>query len=162
MNSVLERTIQTLKRTAYRIAKERSDLTLLECLRLAAAGHNTRENVKGYSPNQWAFGAASGQMDEVAVLWDKPEMTLAKLEETRVIAEKAWQEERVADRISRAMNSRRKPQNNYQVGRWVEYWRNQGKRKKWKLRVLARTGPDSPHREKAELRRSREQHEPRR
>ena len=95
MNSTVERAIQVVKRTADRIAKEKNDLSLANCMRLAVAAHNQSENVKGYSPNQWVFGAASESMDETAFLWKDPDATYAKIEQIRTDARKAWLEEQL-------------------------------------------------------------------
>ena len=58
MNSVLESTIKVIKRTMGRITAENPDLMPETVLALAVMAHNNNEEVRGFTPFQWAYGKA--------------------------------------------------------------------------------------------------------
>ena len=47
------------------VTEDGDTLSLEEALHLATASHNSIERVKGYSPNQWAYGKSSHVISSV-------------------------------------------------------------------------------------------------
>ena len=56
-NGGVESAIKAVKKTMRRLCNEATELTARTCGHLATAAHNNTDTVKGFTPNQWAYGS---------------------------------------------------------------------------------------------------------
>ena len=63
----IERSIQTVKRIAEKLVHEFPEATGIQILSAAAGAHNELRRIKGYSPNQMAFGRCKPQWEDLTL-----------------------------------------------------------------------------------------------
>ena len=131
---VCEQAVQGLKHVLDRITAEDDQRTPEEALSLAVEVFNSREQIRGFTPIQHAFGRnpdVTGRLikrpgdlpDEWVV--ENANEDFARAAQARASAEKALCDWQAQQRISRAMNSRSRPRAQYAPGDLVYFWRTQ-------------------------------------
>ncbi|CAE7233664.1 RE1 [Symbiodinium sp. CCMP2592] len=167
---VCEQAVKGIKHVMERACAGDEQLTSEEALSLAVGVFNSREQVRGFTPIQHAFGRnpdVTGRLiarpdqlpDELLV--ENAVDDFARAAQSRAEAEKALCDWQAKQRISRAMNSRSRPQATYHPGDLVFFWRTQESGKSRRApgtshgrflgpaRILATEGrrePDGSHR----------------
>ena len=131
---ICEQAVQGTKVLMSKLSEEDPEISSEEALSQAIRTFNEREQIRGFSPIQHAFGRspdATGRLgggpqelpDELLV-----ESSTADFERTvsrRASAEKALADWQAAQRLSRAANSRTKPVPDFEPGELVYFWRTQ-------------------------------------
>ena len=131
---ICEQAVQGTKVLMSKLSEEDPDISSEEALSLSIRTFNEREQIRGFSPIQHAFGRspdATGRLgggpqelpDELLV-----ESATADFERTvarRATAEKALADWQAAQRLSRANNSRSRPIPDFEPGELVYFWRTQ-------------------------------------
>ncbi|CAE7358286.1 nphp3 [Symbiodinium sp. CCMP2592] len=144
---VCEQAVKGVKVLMSKIVESDHTVTSEEALSQAVRIFNEREQIRGYSPIQHAFGRspdATGRLgegpqelpDELLV-----ESATADFErglQRRAAAEKALADWQASQRWSRALNSRTRPVPDYEPGELVYFWRTQDGSK-------SRRSPGSKH-----------------
>ena len=117
-----ERHIQTIKTVARKLLSKYPNAPLKDLMAAAAAAHNQQERVSGYSPVQWAFGAAGSgpRNDAVGRLTERG---FADTELYRITAEQLHVQVKADQRISRALNTINRPLLKLKRGQLVHFWR---------------------------------------
>ena len=133
---VCEQAVQGTKQVMDKICQDHPDSSAEEALATAIHTFNSREQIRGFSPIQHAFGRnpdttgrlfnREGQLSE-AVLVESADHDFERTVRARASAEKAlclcdWVAQQ---RITRALNSRSRPVYDYQPGELVYFWRSQ-------------------------------------
>ena len=131
---VCENAIKGIKHVMERLCACDEQLITEEALALAIEVFNSREQVRGFTPIQHAFGR---NPDVTGRLISRPEQIpeealvenahddFARQAQMRADAEKAMCDWQAKQRISRAMHSRSRPQVTYRPGDLVYFWRTQ-------------------------------------
>ena len=131
---VCEQAVKGTKSVMDKLSSVDPSLSSEELLSTTVGVFNQRETIRGFSPIQHAFGRSpdsTGRLlsscdrvpdDALVESGDQEFETSARL---RAEAEKAHSEWNAAQRISRAINSKARPQVQYQPGDLVYYWRSQ-------------------------------------
>ena len=131
---VCEQAVRGVKEVLSKLCADDDQLTPEAALATAITVFNQREQIPGFSPVQHAFGRnpdVTGRIvDSCAVVPDDliVECAAHEFEQSarlRLSAEKAHAEWHAAQRISRAVNSRARPQHAYHPGELVYFWRSQ-------------------------------------
>ena len=131
---ICEQAVQGTKELMSKIAEAEPTVSAEEALSQAVRTFNEREQIRGYSPIQHAFGRspdATGRLgngphelpDELLV-----ESAGADFERTlqrRAAAERALADWQAGQRLSRARNSRTRPLPDFSAGELVYFWRTQ-------------------------------------
>ena len=130
-NGKHSRHLETLKENLTLLALERPPETpASELLALSLGAKNEMHQVRGYSPNQWAFGQAKGRVESVLqqgenqVLQSRRESGV--FEEQLQVALQARQTFLKADarrRLARAVLARSRRTEVFETGNLVYYWR---------------------------------------
>ena len=131
---VCEQAIKGVKEVMTKMSDDDEQASPENLLSMAVSVFNQREQVRGFSPVQHAFGRSpdiTGRL--VSTCTEVPddlivECATAEFEQSaklRVAAEKAHAEWNAAQRISRAVNSKSRPRHVYQPGELVYFWRSQ-------------------------------------
>ena len=131
---ICEQAVQGTKELMGKIAEMDKDVSPEAALCQAIRTFNEREQIRGFTPIQHAFGRspdATGRLgggpqelpDELLVESDTQdfERTLQR----RAAAEKALADWQAAQRLSRARNSRARPLPDFEPGELVYFWRTQ-------------------------------------
>eukprot|EP00438_Fugacium_kawagutii_P003117 Skav222832 [mRNA] locus=scaffold1338:43482:51341:- [translate_table: standard] len=128
-HGVAERAVQEIKTVMEKISLDDVTLSPSTCLALAVAGLNQAENVKGFSPFQWAFGQQFWLTDEDVATHaqlrdDYPFAEFSKLLTNRVMAEMHARKARAENTLTRLQNSSsRQPIREYRPSELVKVWR---------------------------------------
>ena len=131
---VCEQAIQGVKETMSRVFQDHPDATPEELLSTSVRIFNQRDLVRGFSPQQHAFGRgadATGRLvdsacsvpDELQI--ENPEKEFERNIQRQASAEKAHSEWQASQRLLRAQHSRGRPVLNYVPGDLVYFWRTQ-------------------------------------
>ena len=131
---VCEQAVKGLKHVLDRLCAEDEELTPEEALALTIEVFNSREQIRGFTPIQHAFGRnpdVTGRLikrpealtDEMIV--ENGGAEFARAAQARAEAEKALCDWQAQQRISRALNSRSRPKATYSPGDLVYFWRTQ-------------------------------------
>ena len=118
--------IEVIKYTAERLCASHPEISLKESVMLAVMAHNNRENIAGYSPNQWTYGVKGSKINPEDHIWAKhSDMTYEQVSMMRVEAENTFNEELTKQKLSRAMSSRGRPTiSKLGPGIWVDACRS--------------------------------------
>ena len=130
-NGKHSRHLETLKENLILLALERPPETpAAELLALSLGAKNEMHQIRGYSPNQWAFGQAKGRTESVLqqgenhVLQSRRDSEV--FEEQLQVVLQARQTFLKADarrRLARAALARSRKVTNFETGNLVYYWR---------------------------------------
>ena len=129
-----ESAIQGLKTVLNKLSTEDASLTAEQAMSLAVSTFNHREMVRGFSPAQHVLGCAPDETGrqilgdrarQEEIILSQPIEDFQKEAELRATAEKALADWQAQQRISRAANSRTRPQHLYHPGDLVYFWRTQ-------------------------------------
>jgi len=131
---ICEQAVQGTKTLMSKLAEEEPALPAEAALSQAIRIFNEREQIRGFSPIQHAFGRspdAAGRLgngpselpDELLV--ESADADFERTVNRRATAEKALADWQAAQRISRATNSRTRPVPAYEPGELVYFWRTQ-------------------------------------
>ena len=131
---VCEQAVRGTKEVLEKLSSVEPDLSPETLLATTVGIFNQRETIRGFSPIQHAFGrspdstgrllaSCNGFPDDVLV--ESGDQEFEQSARLRAEAEKAHSEWNAAQRISRAINSKPRPQAVYQPGDLVYYWRSQ-------------------------------------
>ena len=125
------RHLQTLKEQMNLLASELGVSFLPhQILSLALSAKNSLHNVRGYSPNQWAFGKSHSRIASFLQQYDnlplqaqrqEPDFEEALQAETK--AQKLFLEADAKRRLARALRHRCRPLKEFQTGQLVYYFR---------------------------------------
>lgn len=101
-----------------------------EVLSLALSAKNSLHQIKGYSPNQWAFGKAHNRISSYLQQYDvlpwhsqRKDLDFEESLQAELKAQKLFLEVDARRRLSRAMHSRCRPLREFQTGQLVYYFR---------------------------------------
>ncbi|OLQ08346.1 Retrovirus-related Pol polyprotein from transposon TNT 1-94 [Symbiodinium microadriaticum] len=131
---VCEQAIKGIKHVMARLVAEDDQLSSKEALSLSVETFNNREQIRGYTPVQHAFGRNPDVTGRFVVhpehLGDDWRLESADEEfirsaKARASAEKALSDWQAQQRITRAMNSKGRPAYDYVPGELVFFWRTQ-------------------------------------
>ena len=131
---VCEQAIKGVKHVMERLCAEDEHLSSKEALSLAIETFNNREQIRGYTPIQHAFGRnpdVTGRLvarpERVGDDWilESGDEAFVRSATARAAAEKALSDWQARQRISRAMNSKGKLAFDYEPGELVYFWRTQ-------------------------------------
>ena len=131
---ICEQAIKGVKHVMERLCAEDDQLSSKEALSLAIETFNNREQIRGYTPIQHAFGRnpdVTGRLvarpERVGEDWilESGDEAFVRSAKARAEAEKALSDWQARQRISRAMNSKGKPAFDYEPGELVYFWRTQ-------------------------------------
>ena len=131
---VCEQAIKGIKHVMDRLIAEDDQLSSKEALSLSVETFNNREQIRGYTPVQHAFGRNPDVTGRFVVhpehLGDDWRLESADEEfirsaQARASAEKALSDWQAQQRITRAMNSKGRPAYDYVPGELVFFWRTQ-------------------------------------
>ena len=125
------RHLQVLKEHMNLLSMELgSDVKAKEILTLAVSAKNSMHAVKGYSPNQWAFGAQHGRLHSFLQQFDNLPLQAARQEDSfeedisrQKRAQQTFLEVDARRRIARALQSRCRPLKEFLTGQLVYYFR---------------------------------------
>ena len=129
-----ENAIQGLKTVLTKLSAEDPSLTAEQAMSLAVSTFNHREMVRGFSPAQHILGCAPDETGHQIlgdrsraeeIILSQPLDDYQKEAELRATAEKALADWQAQQRVSRAANSRTRPQHLYHPGDLVYFWRTQ-------------------------------------
>ena len=131
----LEAMVGVIKRTMKRIRNEHPKMPPKLVGLLAVSCENELDKVKGFSPNQWAYGqdpegfkididptGYNAEADRDSRLMPSDFWSTIR---HRVNAQKIYLEEKAKINITRLVNASSRPNHHYQVGDWVCVWRRQ-------------------------------------
>ena len=131
---ICEQAVKGTKAVMDKLCSVDSSLSAEGALSTAVGVFNQRETIRGFSPVQHAFGRSPdssgrllescGQVPDDALI-ESADQEFQKSAQLRAEAEKAHAEWNAAQRISRAVNSKPRPQVLYQPGDLVYFWRSQ-------------------------------------
>ena len=131
---VCEQAIKGVKHLMDRLCADDDRLATREALALAIETFNCREQIRGFTPVQHAFGRnpdVTGRLinrpDQVPdeLLVESADADFERSAHARASAEKALADWQAQQRINRAMNSRSRPAYDYGPGELVFFWRTQ-------------------------------------
>ena len=125
------RHLQTLKEQCNLIASELGTrFGPHQILSLAISAKNSLHNIRGYSPNQWAFGQGHGRISSFLQQYDnlplQSRRQMPEFEETlqaEALAQKTFLEADARRRLARALRFRCRPLKEFQTGQLVYYFR---------------------------------------
>ena len=131
---VCEQAVKGVKHVMDRLCAADDRIDTKEALSLAVETFNCREQIRGFTPVQHAFGRnpdVTGRLinrpeqvpDEL--LMESADADFERTAKARASAEKALIDWQAQQRINRAMNSRSRPAYNYTPGELVFFWRTQ-------------------------------------
>ncbi|CAE7039082.1 RE1 [Symbiodinium sp. KB8] len=129
---VCEQAIKGVKHLMDRLCADDDRLGTREALALAIETFNCREQIRGFTPVQHAFGRnpdVTGRLinrpDQVPdeLLVESADADFERSAHARASAEKALADWQAQQRINRAMNSRSRPAYDYAPGELVFFWR---------------------------------------
>ena len=124
-----ESMVKALKSTIKRIRNEQPTISPKVCGQLAAMAQNNVDAVKGFSPNQWAYGSDPnqwhGEINPLMANEDRMNHPVEfwQLQRNREKAEEIHRQELAKQRMSRLSNAASRPTRAYAVGDWVCVWR---------------------------------------
>ncbi|CAE7455783.1 RE1 [Symbiodinium sp. CCMP2592] len=131
---VTEQAVQGLKQLMDKLAAADPEVSAEECLSVAVSTFNQREMVRGFSPTQHVLGHSPDStgrhihsatlLPEEPILSSSPE-ELKREARLRAEAEKALADWTAQQRVTKALNSRTRPHQQYQPGDLVFFWRTQ-------------------------------------
>ena len=129
-----EQAVKGTKELMTKLCDDDPELTPEEALSLAVRTFNSREQIRGFTPIQHAFGRnpdVTGRVIErphempEELLMEGTGADFERSARLRATAEKALCDWQAQQRISRASNSRSRPSYDYIPGELVYYWRSQ-------------------------------------
>ena len=130
-NGKHSRHLEVLKENMSLLATELNPQTSChELLALALGAMNELHQVRGYTPNQWAFGQAKGRLesilqsgDNLAVQSSQPTGRFQDQLEVVVRARKTFIQADAKRRVARAARSRARRTETFECGELVYFWR---------------------------------------
>ncbi|CAE7839318.1 RE1 [Symbiodinium sp. CCMP2592] len=131
---VTEQAVQGLKQLTDKLAAADPEVSAEECLSVAVSTFNQREMVRGFSPTQHVLGhspdSTGRHIHSAALLPEEPILSsspeeLKREARLRAEAEKALADWTAQQRVTKALNSRTRPHQQYQPGDLVFFWRTQ-------------------------------------
>lgn len=125
---ITERTIGTVFTTAQKIRDE-CDITMEQAVTEAVKAQNNVDRVRGYCPSQWAFGRMPSwtgelheQPDDVNMSRDTSEQFSQRMQ-TEITARKLYEEQKLTDRLQRALRAKHRKDHVFIPGEIVFAWR---------------------------------------
>ena len=126
MLGAVENKVKSVKLLAFKLAATFSHLGIFAVFAASAAAHNNQEKVGGYSPVQWAYGAASSFSTEEAQLSELGNIGpagISEMEMLRVEAERLFVEQKAQERVSKLRHTLDRKLLRPKVGDLVYFWR---------------------------------------
>ena len=123
--------LQTLKEQMNLLSMELgSDRDCNQLLALAVSAKNSMHQVRGYSPNQWAFGQSHSRLSSFLQQYQnmplqsrREDLTFEENLQTEVTAQRLFLKVDAQRRLSRALHSKCRPLKEFQLGELVYYFR---------------------------------------
>ncbi|CAK0867947.1 unnamed protein product, partial [Prorocentrum cordatum] len=130
----IERRISTVKQVMRKLRLQYPKLSPETVFYISIAAANNMDNIKGYTPMQWAFGFSPTEDPILAhnAATGKLKSDFFEIERVRADAEATYLKEKASRKISELKNSAPRPRHEYKRGDWVCVWRSYaatGKRK---------------------------------
>ncbi|CAK0838883.1 unnamed protein product, partial [Prorocentrum cordatum] len=130
----IERRISTVKQVMRKLRLQCPKLSPETVFYISIAAANNMDNIKGYTPMQWAFGFSPTEDPILAhnAATGKLKSDFFEIERVRADAEATYLKEKASRKISELKNSAPRPRHEYKRGDWVCVWRSYaatGKRK---------------------------------
>ncbi|CAJ1422108.1 unnamed protein product [Effrenium voratum] len=128
----VESLIRKLKQDVRTVLNGQESVDPFGALTSVVAAHNTMERVQGFSPCQWVFGRQftlsgrlfdDGMEDSIFGSQGTPGHSMQKNLQLRLRAESVYRKSQAQDKISRALNTRGRPQARFLPGDLVYYKR---------------------------------------
>ena len=128
----VESLIRKLKQDVRTVLNGQEAVDPFGALTSVVAAHNTMERVQGFSPCQWVFGRQftlsgrlfdDGMEDSIFGSQGTPGHSMQKNLQLRLRAESVYRKSQAQDKISRALNTRGRPQARFLPGDLVYYKR---------------------------------------
>ncbi|CAK0875282.1 unnamed protein product [Prorocentrum cordatum] len=130
----IERRISIVKQVMRKLRLQYPKLSPETVFYISIAAANNMDNIKGYTPMQWAFGFSPTEDPILAhnAATGKLKSDFFEIERARADAEATYLKEKASRKISELKNSAPRPRHEYKRGDWVCVWRSHaatGKRK---------------------------------